>query len=113
MMVRKQKMGRGWVVAGLGLLAIGLLVVLPLVIHPNSTFVGTDNTGAAAIQQIAPQYDSAWATNWWRPPGAETESLLFALQATAGGLLIGYAFGFLHGRKSLSSTHASSESADQ
>ena len=112
MMIRKQKTARGWVVVGLGLLAMGLLVVLPLVIHPNSTFMGTDNAGAAAIQQIAPQYDSSWATNWWRP-GAETESMLFAAQAAVGGLLIGYAFGFLHGRKSAPATQAGGESAEQ
>ncbi|MBK8050039.1 MAG: energy-coupling factor ABC transporter substrate-binding protein [Anaerolineales bacterium] len=74
---------------------------MPLVLTPNGTFVGTDNVGSDVIRQLAPTYDSGWARNWWSPPGTETESMLFALQAAVGGLLVGYAFGYFKGRKSV------------
>ena len=109
MNAQKQSAGKRLVIAGIGMIVIVLLVIVPLVLLPNSTFVGADRAGADAIRQLAPQYDSGWARNWWTPPGTETESLLFALQATVGGLLIGYAFGFLHGRKSATPTEPNSE----
>jgi cobalt/nickel transport protein len=83
----------------LGIAAIILLMAAPLVIIKDSEFGGSDGAGSETIAVIAPEYNSEWATNWWKPPGGETESALFALQATAGGILIGYFFGYLHGRK--------------
>jgi cobalt/nickel transport protein len=88
----------GWAVTG-GILAIILLVALPLLIAPSSNFGGADGAAAEAVTVIAPDYDSTWITNWWTPPGSETESMLFALQAAAGGILIGYFFGYFYGRK--------------
>jgi cobalt/nickel transport protein len=83
----------------LGILAIIVLMAIPLIIITDSEFGGSDGAGSEAIETIAPDYNAEWITNWWEPPGGETESALFALQATAGGILIGYFFGFLHGRK--------------
>ncbi|GIK36724.1 MAG: hypothetical protein BroJett011_05570 [Chloroflexota bacterium] len=83
----------------LGIAAIILLMAIPLLIIKDSEFGGSDGAGSEAVAAIAPNYNSEWTTNWWRPPGGETESALFALQATAGGILIGYFFGYLHGRK--------------
>jgi cobalt/nickel transport protein len=83
----------------LGILAIILLMAIPLIIIKDSEFGGSDGAGSETIAAIAPEYNSNWTTNWWEPPGGETESALFALQATAGGILIGYFFGYLHGRK--------------
>lgn len=83
----------------LGIIAIIILVTIPLIIVRDSQFTGSDNAGSAAIMRIAPDYNSHWTTNWWAPPGGETESMLFALQATAGGILIGYLFGYLRGRQ--------------
>lgn len=80
-------------------LAIILLLVMPLVLVRDSEFGGSDNAGSAAIESIAPGYNSDWITNLWEPPGAETESMLFALQATAGGILVGYFFGYFRGRR--------------
>ena len=89
---------------GLGITIAGILVVLiliaiPLVVVQDSQFGGSDGAGSDAIATIAPEYDSGWITNWWTPPGTETESALFALQAAVGGILIGYVFGYLRGRK--------------
>ena len=83
-------------IVGIGMIV--LLMVVPLLLFPGSNFSGSDRAGAEAVARLAPQYDSSWSTNWWAP-GTETESMLFALQATVGGVLIGYVFGFLRGRR--------------
>ena len=81
-----------------GIALIILLGTIPLVLIQDSEFGGSDGAGTEAIERIAPDYDAEWTTNWWEPPGGETESLLFAVQATAGGILIGYFFGYVRGR---------------
>ena len=83
-----------------GIFLIIFLMALPLTIINDSEFGGADGRGSELVAEIAPEYDSEWIGNIWEPPGGETESLLFALQATAGGVLIGYCFGYLRGRKS-------------
>lgn len=85
-------------IAGIGLII--LLAVIPLFIVQDSEFGGSDGAGSELVEQIAPDYDTEWVTNLWEPPGGETESMLFALQATAGGILIGYFFGYMRGRNS-------------
>ncbi|MGB1250046.1 MAG: energy-coupling factor ABC transporter substrate-binding protein [Candidatus Promineifilaceae bacterium] len=84
-----------------GVLIIILLMVYPLMTVKNTEFGGSDGLGSDTVAEIAPNYDSEWVSNIWEPPGGETESMLFALQATAGGVLIGYAFGYLRGKKSV------------
>jgi cobalt/nickel transport protein len=84
------------------ILAVGtiiLLTMLPLILARGAQFGGSDLAGAVAVERLAPEYDSGWAANWWTPE-RETESMLFALQAAAGGVLIGYFFGYVQGRKS-------------
>ncbi|RME76763.1 MAG: energy-coupling factor ABC transporter substrate-binding protein [Chloroflexi bacterium] len=89
---------------GIGLTLVGILLIifltaLPLVLVKDSDFAGSDGAGAAAVEAIAPDYNPNWISNIWEPPGGETESMLFALQAVAGGILIGYFFGYMRGRK--------------
>lgn len=98
MTLEKKKFAPIVYLIGIGLIV--LLAVVPLVIVQDSEFGGSDGAGSEAIVEIAPEYDNEWIGNIWEPPGGETESLLFALQATAGGVLIGYCFGYLRGRKS-------------
>jgi cobalt/nickel transport protein len=97
-MPHQPKKYSAWVIL-LSTLAIILLMAFPLVVVKDSTFGGSDGAGSQAIAAIAPEYNSAWITNWWKPPGGETESALFALQATVGGILMGYFFGYLRGLK--------------
>ena len=84
----------------IGIVAILVLTALPLVIIQDSEFGGADGVGSEIVAEIAPEYNAEWASNVWEPPGGETESMLFAVQATFGGVLIGYCFGFLRGRNS-------------
>jgi len=83
----------------IGIAAIILLAVIPLFIITDSEFGGADGLGAETVATLAPDYDSGWISNIWEPPGGETESALFALQAAIGGILIGYFFGYLRGKK--------------
>ena len=39
-----------------------------------------------------------WFSSIWEPPSGEIESLLFALQAAIGAIIIGYAFGYWRGQ---------------
>ena len=87
-----------WVVI-LGIVIIILLMAYPLATIKDSEFGGSDGVGSDIVAKLAPDYNSKWITNWWAPPGGETESMLFGLQAAAGGIGIGYFFGFLNGHK--------------
>jgi len=88
-----------WLWTILGVIAIIFLLAWPLMTVKNSDFGGSDNVGSEVIARIAPDYDPNWIHNVWTPPGSETESMLFGVQAAFGGMLMGYAFGFLRGRK--------------
>jgi len=82
----------------IGTVLILILVTMPLLTVHNADFGGTDDLASETIETLAPDYNYKWISNWWKP-ASETESALFALQATAGGLLIGYAAGYWKGRK--------------
>ena len=101
----------GWVIF-LGIVVIIILATIPLIIVQDSEFGGSDNLGAKTVETIAPEYDTAWITNWWTP-GRETESALFALQAAIGGILIGYGFGYLRGRKKTEEKFTQQQSGEE
>lgn len=80
-------------------LLVILLAILPLYFIQDSEFEGADGQAEEQIGEIAPSYEP-WFDAIWEPPGTETESLLFALQAAVGALIIGYVFGHSKARKS-------------
>ena len=58
---------------------------------------GADGEAAGLIE--ATGYEP-WIEPFWEPPSGEIESLLFALQAAIGAVIIGYIFGYWQaGRK--------------
>ncbi len=79
------------------LFAVVLLTVIPL-LFVNGEFGGADGEAEELIGTLAPSYEP-WFSPWFEPP-AETESMLFALQAAIGAGMIGYVFGLLRGRSS-------------
>jgi len=83
----------------LGIVLIILIAAIPLGMIHDSEFGGSDGVGSDLVKSMYPDYNDAWVTNIWAPPGGETESMLFALQAVAGGVLIGYFFGYKNGQK--------------
>jgi len=74
------------------------LFALPFFLNPNAKFGGADVAGKDLIAQQAPNY-KPWYSPWWTPP-PETESMLFALQASIGALIIGYFIGYEKGKRS-------------
>ncbi len=88
----------GW---STSLLLLGIVIVLaivPLLLVQGSEFEGADGAAVDAISEIAPDYEP-WFTPLIEPPGGETESLLFALQAGLGAGLIGFFFGLKVGQR--------------
>lgn len=81
------------------LIAVVLLAVLPLV-FVQGEFGGSDDAAEQLIQSIEPSY-TPWFSSLFELP-AETESMLFALQAAIGAGFIGFAFGFFKGKASKS-----------
>lgn len=79
------------------LLLCVLIAVVPLAFIKDSEFGGADGAAEDAITEIDPTYE-AWASPILEPPGGETESLLFCLQAALGAGIFGYGFGILRER---------------
>jgi cobalt/nickel transport protein len=80
-----------------------LLAIIPLFLNPTSEFGGADGEAEPLIAEMAPDYEP-WFSPIWEPPGGETESLLFVLQATIGAIIIGYFFGYQRGKRSQTQT---------
>ena len=81
-----------------GLLALcALIAILPLVTL-QSEFGGADGEAEGVVSQLNPAY-TPWAESILEPPGGETESLLFCLQAGIGAGILGFGFGYLVARK--------------
>lgn len=78
--------------------AVVALTILPFFVVSGSEFGGADGAAEEIIKQIKPDYEP-WFSSLWEPPGGETESLLFALQAAIGGIFLGYYFGVKKGQR--------------
>ena len=77
-----------------------LLFIAPLIMYSGlgedeGYFGGSDD---AASEQIEATNFEPWFSSIWEPPSGEIESLLFALQAAIGAIIIGYAFGYWRGK---------------
>jgi len=57
---------------------------------------GADGAAAELIESSG--YEP-WIDPFWEPPSGEIESLLFALQAAIGAIVIGYIFGYWQGSR--------------
>ncbi len=79
------------------LLLVLLIPAMGLWLGGNSEFGGADTMAAEAIDN-AEGY-TPWFEAIWAPPGGETESLLFALQAALGAGVLCYFIGFIRGKK--------------
>lgn len=77
------------VVAGL-LAGLAASMVVLLLAAIGSEFQGADDAAGEAIVEIAPGTEP-WFTPLWSPED-DMETPLFALQAAAGGSVIGYFF---------------------
>jgi len=86
----------------MSLILIGLVILLatiPLFLVKDSEFGGADGQAGELIQAIDASY-TPWAESIWAPPGGETESLLFCLQAVIGSAVLFGGIGYLVGVRS-------------
>lgn len=79
------------------LLICVLIAVIPLATNKESEFGGADGAAEEAILELSPDYEP-WTSPILEPPGGETESLLFCIQAALGAGIFGYGFGVLRER---------------
>ena len=77
-----------------------ILLVAPLVMYSGlgedeGYFGGSDDQGSDGVSETG--YEP-WFSSFWEPPSGEIESLLFAVQAAIGAIIIGYFFGYWRGQ---------------
>jgi cobalt/nickel transport protein len=60
----------------------------------NHEWGGADDQPEDVIKGLTGGSFQPWFSSVWRPPSAEIESLLFALQAAIGAIIIGYFLGY-------------------
>ena len=82
------------------LVIVAIILAAPMIIYSGlgedqGYFGGTDDMPGEHIEGL--DYDP-WFEPLWEPPSGEVESLLFALQAAIGGLILGYFIGNWSGR---------------
>ena len=81
------------------LLLVVVIVAFPLALYngkgeSQGYFTGSDDQGSQAIEATGYQ---PWISSIWEPPSPEIESLLFAVQAAIGALIVGYVLGYYKG----------------
>ena len=77
-----------------------VIVVFPLAFYngkgeAQGYFGGTDDQGPEYIESTG---YTPWFHSIWEPPSGEIESLLFAVQAAIGAIIIGFVFGYYTGQ---------------
>ena len=87
------------------LTVIAIVAFCALFLYTSSTmegakFTGSDNAGSGLIANLSstPEENFVPLIPQWEPPSGEIEACLFALQAAAGGLLVGGVFGYWLGQ---------------
>ena len=91
-------MSRTWKLFFALLIAAALIAALPLALLRDTEFAGADGAAEEVVQTLDPEY-APIAEPLLEPPGGETESLLFCLQAAIGAGVLGFGFGWLFARK--------------
>jgi len=77
---------------------VALIAAFPLVWNSAAEFGGADDKIKDVVAEVRPDYEP-WINAWWKPPSAEVESFLFALQAALGAGFLGYWVGYHRGRR--------------
>jgi len=83
------------------LVIVIILLAIPMIMYAGlgedqGYFGGSDDAGSDGVSETGYQ---PWFKSVWEPPSGEIESLLFALQAAIGAIIIGYFFGYWRGER--------------
>ena len=81
-------------------LLVVVIVIAPMIMYSGlgedqGYFGGSDDQGSDGVSETGYQ---PWFSSFWEPPSGEIESLLFAVQAAIGAIIIGYFFGYWRGQ---------------
>lgn len=81
------------------LILVAIIAIVPMIIYSGlgedqGYFGGADGAASEVIEETGYQ---PWFSSFWEPPSGEIESLLFALQAAIGAIIIGYFIGYWRG----------------
>ena len=81
---------------------VAIIAILPLAMYSGlgedqGYFGGADDSAGTVVEETG--YEP-WFSSIWEPPSGEIESLLFALQAAIGAIIIGYVLGYFLGQSS-------------
>lgn len=82
------------------LILVAIIVIIPLALYngmgeDQGYFGGADDAASTVIEETGYQ---PWFSSIWEPPSGEIESLLFAVQAAIGAIIIGYVLGYWKGQ---------------
>ena len=83
----------------IAILAFSVVFLYTSSIMGGAEYAGSDNVGSRLIAELSGKSleDFHPLIPQWEPPSGEIESCLFALQAAAGGAMVGGVFGFWKG----------------
>jgi cobalt/nickel transport protein len=78
------------------LIIVAIIAIVPMIMYSGlgeeeGYFGGSDGAASKIVEDTGYK---PWYSSFWKPPSPEIESLLFALQAAIGALIIGYFFGY-------------------
>ena len=79
---------------------VAIIAILPLAMYSGmgedeGFFAGADSAAGPVIEKTGYK---PWFSSFWEPPSGEIDSLLFALQAAIGAIVIGYILGYYNGQ---------------
>jgi cobalt/nickel transport protein len=75
----------------------------------NHEWGGADDQPENVINDLTHGSYQPWFHSVWTPPSGEIESLLFALQAAFGAIIIGYFLGYYHAMAKMNAAATSEE----
>ncbi len=89
-------MNKKWII-NIALLLLAVIIAFIPLMTVTSEFGGADGAASEAVEEMNDGF-KPWFRPIWEPPGGETESLLFELQAALGSGVIFYCIGYWKGR---------------
>lgn len=96
-------MKRNWNLEVIALVSVLAFVLIFLAVSStgNHEFSGSDDVGSDKVAELSGRPADSYAPliPQYEPPSGEIEATLFALQASAGGVMIGLVFGYWLGQK--------------
>ena len=72
----------------------------------NHEWSGSDDQAGNVINELTGGTYQPWFHSLWEPPSSEIESLLFALQAALGSIIIGYFLGYYRAMAKIKASEA-------